>query len=134
MLSVADRGEPVAVENKRGADMPTQLAGAYVLMIVIGLAGGILVARAMLVPLWFGLVVGLFISGLASLWLLHATTPWLWNQLMAGEVGSVVGTLWSWWAQMIPYGIWRNAGAYVVPFLLAWLIIIMWQILREDDR
>ena len=114
--------------------MPTQIAGAYVLMIVIGLAGGILVARALLVPLWFGLLVGLFVSGLASLWLLYATTPWLFDQLMAGDVDSVMGTLWSWWVGMLPYGLWRQAGAYVVPFVLAWLIIIMWQILREDDR
>lgn len=114
--------------------MPTQLAGVYALMMVIGLAGGILVARAMLVPLWFGLLVGMFVSGLAALWLLHASTPWLWDQLMAGDLDGVIGTLWSWWVQMIPYGIWRNAAAYVVPLVLAWLIIIMWQILREDDR
>ena len=114
--------------------MQTQLAGAYVLMIVVGLAGGILVARAMLVPLWLGLVVGLFVSGLASLWLLHASTPWLWDQLMAGDVGAVVDTLWSWWVLMIPYDIWQYAGAYIVPFILVWAIVIMLNILREDDQ
>ena len=114
--------------------MPIQIAGLYVLIILISLVGGILVARAMLVPLWLGLVVGLFLSSLASFWLLHATTPWLWHQLMGGDVGAVIGTLWSWWRQMIPYGIWRNAGAFVVPFILVWIIFLMWQILREDER
>ena len=114
--------------------MATEIAGAYVLLIVIGLVGGILVARAMMVPLWFGLVVGLFVAFLASLWLLNATTPWLWDQLMAGQVDTVVGTLWSWWVDMVPYGIWRHGGAYVVPVILAVVIIAMWQILREDDR
>ncbi len=113
--------------------MSTTLAGIILIGVpLLGLIAGLLAARMThhSYALWG--IGGFFIAGVAVVAML-AAIPQFALAARSGIVSALdgapgLGSLWSYWQNLLPYPAWRSIGAIVIPVIAVVIPLFFWQI------
>ena len=113
--------------------MSTTLAGLiFVGVPLLGTIAGLIGARITHHSLAVWGIAGFFIAGVAVVAML-AAIPQFAIAARSGIVGALndalgLGTLWSFWRNLLPYEAWRSIGAIIVPVIAIVVPLFFWQI------